>query len=207
LSRTALAKMILKPSKLVLDAEEDFLLIKAIADGNENAFGEMYCRYQQPIYNYLLRTIQDDAGADDILQEVFLAVWQGAGKFRQKSTVKTWIYRIAYKQSISWLRKHHQKPHLRELEEVVDGSEGPEETAMVTIRNAQLKRAMTGLGPKHRAVLDLAFVQDMSYTEIAAILDCPIGTVKSRMSYALHHLSQILVKIGIDAWENTGKEK
>lgn len=207
MSRTVLPRMILKPSLLVLDAEEDFLLIKAIADGNENAFGEMYRRYQQPIYNYLLRIIQDDAGADDILQEVFLAVWQGAGKFRQKSTVKTWIYRIAYKQSISWLRKHHRKPHLIELEEVIDDNESPEETAMATIRNAQLKRAMAGLGPKHRAVLDLAFVHDMSYTEIAEILNCPIGTVKSRMSYALQNLSQILLKIGIDAWEDTGKEK
>ena len=187
--------------------EEDVYLIQLIAGGNENSFGEIYRRYHQPIYNYLLRIVQDDAGADDILQEVFLAVWQGAGKFKQKASVKTWIYRIAYRQSISWLRKHGRKSSPAELEEVVDSGESPEERALTAIRNVNIKRAIEGLSPKHRAVLELAFVQDMSYMEIAEILDCPVGTVKSRMSYALRHLNQILVKTGIETWDEKGKER
>ena len=187
--------------------EEDVYLIQLIAGGSENAFGEIYRRYHQPIYNYLLRIVQDDAGGDDILQEVFLAVWQGAGKFKQKASVKTWIYRIAYKQSISWLRKHGGESSPAKLEEVVDSGESPEERALTAIRNANIKRAMEGLSPKHRAVLELAFVQDMSYTEIAEILDCPVGTVRSRMSYALRHLNQILLKAGIETWDEKGKER
>jgi RNA polymerase sigma-70 factor (ECF subfamily) len=195
-----------RESNLTASAEEDFHLIELIAAGNENAFGEIYQRYNRPIYNYLLRILQDGAGADDVLQEVFIAVWQGAGRFRQNAMVKTWIYRIAYKQSMSWLRKHHQQSSHIELDEIEDESKSPEDSAMDAIRNTQLKKAIATLTPRHRAVLELAFIHDMSYGEISQILDCPIGTVKSRMSYAQRYLSHILFRIGIDHGENTAKE-
>jgi len=187
--------------------DNDQLLIRATASGSEIAFGEIYRRYHHPIYNYLLRITQDEAGADDILQEVFLAVWQGASRFKYQSSVKTWIYRIAYKQSISWLRKHPRKTSRIELEEIIDLGQSPEETAIATIQNTQLKKAMAALAPKHRAVLELAFIEEMSYSEIADILHCPIGTVKSRMSYALRNLSSVMLMIGSDHWEDSGKEK
>lgn len=187
--------------------EEDIHLIQAIAGGSENAFSEVYRRYHRPIYNYLLRIVQDDAGADDILQEVFLAIWQGAGKFKQKASVKTWIYRIAYKQSISWLRKHKRKSSRVPLDEMIDSGESPEERAMAAMRSIYINKAMAGLTLKHRAVIELAFVQEMSYAEIAEILDCPVGTVKSRMSYALRQLSQSLLNTGFNPREEAGKEK
>jgi len=77
---------------------------------------------------------------------------------------------------------------------------------MSAIQHAQLKSAMAGLPPKHRAVLELAFAQEMSYPEIAEILNCPIGTVKSRMSYALRNLNQILRKTASDHWRDAGQE-
>ena len=206
MSRTVLPKVMIDTQLSATAPEEDIYLIQATAAGSESAFSEVYRRYYQPIYNYLLRIVQDDAGADDILQEVFLAVWQGAGKFKKKSTVKTWIYRIAYKQSISWLRKHGRKSSPIELEEVIDSGESPEDKALTEIRNVNIRRAMGKLTPKHRAVLELAFVQDMSYSDISEVLDCPVGTVKSRMSYALRYLNQILLKTGIENWDDLGKE-
>jgi RNA polymerase sigma-70 factor (ECF subfamily) len=207
LSRTVLPDTLQRPSFAGQKTENDQQLIRATASGSEIAFGEIYQRYHRPIYNYLFRIIQDEAGADDILQEVFLAIWQGANKFKHQSSVKTWIYRIAYKQSISWLRKHPRKISQMELEEIVDKSKSPEESAITAIQNTQLKRAMADLAPKHRAVLELAFIEEMSYSEIAEILNCPIGTVKSRMSYALRNLNQVMLKLGIDHWEDGGKEK
>jgi len=187
--------------------DEDQQLMHAIASGSEIAFGEIYRRYHHPIYNYLIRITQDEAGADDILQEVFLAVWQGASRFKYQSSVKTWIYRIAYKQSITWFRKHTKKSRRMELEEIVDFGKSPEETAIATIQNTQLKKAMEALAPKHRAVLEFAFIEEMSYSEIADILNCPIGTVKSRMSYALRNLSSAILMVGSDHMEDGGKEK
>jgi RNA polymerase sigma-70 factor (ECF subfamily) len=189
-----------------LTLEGDQYLLKAITQGDQNAFADLYKRYQQQVYGYLLRILQDEAGAEDVLQEVFLAVWQGSGKFKHRSSVKTWIYRIAYKRSISWLRRYERKSSPIQLDEIVDSGVGPEETAISAIRIAHLKRAMVCLPPKHRAVLELAFTQDMSYLEIAEILNCPIGTVKSRMSYAIRNLSQILLKAGIDHWEGFSEE-
>jgi RNA polymerase sigma-70 factor (ECF subfamily) len=189
-----------------LPLESDQVLMEAISRGDQNAFADLYKRYQQQIFCYLLRILQDNAGAEDVLQEVFLAVWQGSGKFKHRSSVKTWIYRIAYKRSISWLRKYKRKSNPIPLAEVIDTGAGPEETAMSAIQHAQLKSAMAGLPPKHRAVLELAFAQDMSYPEIAEVLNCPIGTVKSRMSYALRNLNQILRKTGSDHWRDAGEE-
>ena len=137
---------------------------------------------------------------------MFLAVWLGAVKFKKKASVKTWIYRIAYKQSISWLRKHGRKSSPIELEEVIDSGDSPEDKALTEIRNVNIRRAMGKLTPKHRAVLELAFVQDMSYSDISEVLDCPVGTVKSRMSYALRYLNRILLKTGIENWDDLGKE-
>ena len=202
-----LSKILATASERNLLLEGDQNLLKAISKGDQNAFADLYKQYQQQVYGYLLRILQDEAGAEDVLQEVFLAVWQGSGKFKHRSSVKTWIYRIAYKRSISWLRRYQQKSSSIQLDEIVDAGVGPEETAISTIRIAHLKRAMVCLPPKHRAVLELAFTQEMSYLEIAEILNCPIGTVKSRMSYAIRNLSQILLKAGIDHWEGSGEEK
>lgn len=207
MSHTGLPGIVQKVSLQDRKREDDQQLIRATANGSEAAFGQIYQKYHQPIYNYLLRITQDEAGADDILQEVFFAIWQGASKFKHLSSLKTWIYRIAYKQSISWLRKHQRKSNPMELDEIVDGSRTPEETAISSDQSTQLRKAMADLAPKHRAVLELAFIEEMSYSEIAEILNCPIGTVKSRMSYALRNLNHVMVKIGIDQWEDSGKEK
>ena len=84
----------------------DIELIQKIAAGDEAAFSELYSRYNQPVYNFILRLLHQTPAAEDLLQDVFLAVWQGASQFRGKSTVKTWVFRIAYYQAISWLRKN-----------------------------------------------------------------------------------------------------
>jgi RNA polymerase sigma-70 factor (ECF subfamily) len=186
---------------------EDILFIKAIGEGDERAFSDLYQKYYRPVYNYLFSILRDGTGADDVLQEVFIAVWQSASKFQQKSTLKTWIYRIAYKRAMSWLRRHHKTSGSVNLDEVLFSGESPEEATISSIQEHQVHKAMAILSPTHRAVLELAFVQELSYIEIAEILDCPVGTIKSRMSYALRNLSRILTKMDIDHWFDATEEK
>ena len=171
-------------------------LLKAIGVGDETAFGEIYRRYHRQVYNYLYSIIRESSGTDDVLQEVFIGIWKGAARFQNKSSPKTWIYRIAYKQAMSWFRKHHKDMNMEKIEEKVDLDDNPEETAIATMQNHQVQKALEQLAPKHRAVLELAFIQAMSYSEIAEILECPIGTVKSRMSHALKSLNRQLIVVG-----------
>ena len=165
----------------------DVLLLRRIAGGDELAFSELYQRYHVPIFNYVLRLIRDPKEAEDLLQEIFLAVWRGAYRYREQAQVKTWLYSIAHYQAVSWLRKRRL---VTLFEDGVDlYSEGPEHITADIMQRDDVRKALNCLSTKHRAVLELAFVHGMAYKEIAQVVGCPVGTVKSRMSYALRALN------------------
>ena len=161
-----------------------------LSNGDDQALVELYSRYHKGVFNYTLRLIGDNEAAEDILQEVFVAVWQGADGFRQHSSVKTWIFRIAHNQAVSWIRK--QKRIVETNESPSELSADPEEATVVNWRADEVRLALDQLSPAHRATVELAFVQDLSYAEIGEVLNCPVGTVKSRMSTALKQLGRIL---------------
>jgi RNA polymerase sigma-70 factor, ECF subfamily len=166
-------------------------LLRQVAAGDEAAFAELYDLYAPPVYNYLLRLINDPAVAEEIAQDVFLVMWQSAHRFRAEARVKTWLLRIAHHQAVSWLRRTRAVlwPH-DEID--IDGSDHVEEHLAQRWQIAQIRAALARLSPNHRAVIELTFVQGLSYAEIAEVMNCPIGTVKSRMSYALRHLNTLL---------------
>ena len=161
-----------------------------LSKGDDHALVELYSRYRKGVFNYALRLVGDNEAAEDILQEVFVAVWQGADGFRHHSSVKTWIFRIAHNQAVSLIRK--QKRIIETNESPSESSADPEEATVLNWRAHEVRLALDQLSPTHRATVELAFVQDLSYAEIAEVLNCPIGTVKSRMSYALKQLGRIL---------------
>ncbi len=169
----------------------DLELLSRTANDDKTAFDELYQRYSRPLYHYLLRLIHEQHVAEDLLQEVFIAVWQGARGYRGQAQVKTWLYRIAHNRAISWLRRYKVTTI---LEDVVETSRevGPEESAIGSWQNDQIRQAVNQLPFKHQEVLELAFVHELSYTEIANVIGCPVGTVKSRMSYALRMLNGLL---------------
>lgn len=175
----------------------DQQLVRQVAAGDETAFAELYQRYGTPLYNYLIRLIHEPLVAEDLLQETFVGAWRNAGRFRGQSKVTTWLYRIAHNRAVSWLRGHHQTARLDDLPELaVEGDLSQQ--AMDNWRAAQVRRALGQLSYKHRAVVELTFVHGFSYVEIAEIVGCPEGTVKSRMSYARRYLSNALRELGIE---------
>ncbi len=170
--------------------EIDYVLVQRIAAADDLALGELYRRYSVSVYNYLLRLVREAPQAEDLLQDVFIAIWRGAGRYRRGARVKTWIFRIAHHQAVSWLRQHRemdslfdvhlqQKPAAYDLENIVQEQ----------LESQHIQQALDQLSPKHRAVLELAFVQELSYAEIAEVISCPVGTVKSRIYNALQTLS------------------
>lgn len=169
----------------------DHQLLLVAADGNEEAFNELYQRFEVPLYNYILSLVHEEAVAEDLLQEVFVVTWNSAGRFRGDAKVRTWLFHIAHNKSVSWLRNHHNHTTYEDLDEML-GSGDPESLMLESWRNTQMLRALDKLSPQHRAVIELAFYYELSYDEIAKIVGCPVGTVKSRMNHARRYLSIIL---------------
>jgi RNA polymerase sigma-70 factor (ECF subfamily) len=169
----------------------DAELLRQVAAGDEVAFAELYDLYAPSVYNYLLRLVNEPAAAEEILQEVFLAMWQGAHRFREEAKVKTWLLRIAHHQAVSWLRRARSTAWANEELEA-DDHDPIEEHLARSWQIDRVRAALARLTPNHRAVIELTFVQGLSYAEIAEVMNCPIGTVKSRMSYALRRLNDLL---------------
>ncbi|HIE57024.1 MAG TPA: sigma-70 family RNA polymerase sigma factor [Anaerolineales bacterium] len=173
---------------------DDLTLLKRSARGDDGAFHSLYDRYRVPIYNYILRLVRQKGAAEELLQETFLAIWQSAAKFRGKSSVKTWIFRIAYYQSISHLRKSRDVADIT-TSKIRSSEPAPEDVFLQNFTTSQVLAALEMLSPNQRSVVELTFIYGFSYREIAEIMNCPTGTVKSRMSYALRYLRAALRKM------------
>jgi RNA polymerase sigma-70 factor (ECF subfamily) len=137
------------------------------------------------------------AVAEELTQELFLVVWRDARRFRGRASVRTWMYRIAYNQAVSWLRK--KKPVLWEEAPEIESSEPwPETQALLAEQREKIVASLAELSPDHRTVIELTFYHQMSYQEISQVMDCPVGTVKSRMSYARRYLAAALKRNGVE---------
>jgi RNA polymerase sigma-70 factor (ECF subfamily) len=178
-------------------------LLRKASKGDADSFGNFYDRYSTTIFNYLLRLTHEQGAAEELLQDVFLAVWQGAKRFRGDSSIKTWIFRIAHHRAVSWLRKNRGDRQPLNIEtEIPDYFAGdevsPEMSSFQNWQTDQILQALDQLSEAHRAVIELTYLHEFSQKEIAQIMRCPTGTVKSRMNYALRHLNGILKQMGMD---------
>lgn len=175
----------------------DELLLQCIGRQDREAFAELYQRYSRPILAYLVRLVRDQAVAEELFQELFMVVWKDARRFRGRASVRTWLYRIAHNQAVSWLRK--KRPDLTgEILPDAIQEEFPEAQVLERVRREQIAEALDQLSPDHRAVLELVFFHHMRYREVAQVMDCPEGTVKSRMSHARRHLRLVLIQMGFE---------
>lgn len=183
------------PEPLVDDAQ----LIRRIGSGDRQALSELYARYQRVLFAYLLQLTPDYGLAEELLQDTLVAIWKSAGSFEGRSSVLTWLIGIARRQAHNTLRQRHVPlTALSEVEAMPAPDLEPEEVALAGVARAELIEAFRCLAPVHREVLLLTFVQELSYQETAAILEVPVGTVKSRLSNARRALRAIL-----DAKEDT----
>lgn len=174
----------------------DRQLLQAAARQDEQSFAELYDRHSTFLYNYLFRLVNRWDVAEELLQDVFVAAWEGATDFRGRSKVKTWLFRIAHHKAVDWLRK--RRPDRLEEVDWLPADDCPEQEMLDAWTIDQLRAALDQLSVKHRAVIELAFLDGLSYREVARIVDCPVGTVKSRVSYARRCLRRILDDRGVD---------
>ena len=179
-----------------MSSPSDRQLLRGAARQDEHSFTELYDRHSVPLYNYLFRLVNRWDVAEELLQDVFVAAWEGAVDFGGRSKVKTWLFRIAHHKAVDWLRK--KRPDRLEQVDWLPADDCPEREVFDAWTMDQLQAALERLSTKHRAVIELAFLDGLSYREVAEIVDCPVGTVKSRVSYARRHLRQILEQMGVE---------
>lgn len=180
--------------------EQDRDLVRRVADGDEQALRALYTSYGRRLYAYALRLTGNQVVAEEVIQDSFLAIWKNARGYRGDSRVTTWLLGIVHHQSLNAMRrKRLPTTGLEEAFQEAGDSDGLEDLATATDRRKALSAALAQLSPDHRTVLELVFYQGLSLAEIAQIMKCPIGTVKSRLSYAKTHMRQALDRAGLAA--------
>ncbi|MGC8792418.1 MAG: RNA polymerase sigma factor [Bryobacteraceae bacterium] len=168
-------------------------LLEGLRSGSEEAYEALIHQFQQPIYNLVSRLLDDPWEACDVVQEVFLKVFRKVGSFRGDSSLKTWIYRIAVNQAYNhqrWFNRHRRQ----EVDLEGDQDRGPAYTQRIPDRrpspydhvveneqHAMIEAALARMNPSFRAAVVLRDIEELSYEEIAEILQVALGTVKSRI--------------------------
>src|SRR5258706_9446695 len=171
------------------------LLLRRIAGGDEEALQQLYVEYRPRLRRYLWYQLDGDTLAvEEALQDPFLAVWRTAGTYRGEAKLATWFFQIAHYLALRARQTATRQAGIR----LNQGEQAEEQTPAaysledVVLDRLALEEALGQLSVKHRAVLHLVFQQGFSAEEVAQILDIPVGTVKSRVSYARRALTSAL---------------
>ena len=177
----------------------DVDLISRVARKDRLALRSVFARYHMRLYRYLVRLTQNDALAEELVNEVFVNVWRKADSFKGRSAVSSWLFSIAHNRAISELRKRTEET----LDDVTamaveDDADTPETASMKADKATAIRRCLDKLSTDHREVIDLAYYQDKSVKEVAEIVGIPENTVKTRMFHARQKLSVLLREAGID---------
>ena len=171
--------------------DQDSKLICRIKAGDDNAVRELYTHYGQRLHAYALRLTNDPDTAEDVTQTTHVTAWRTAHTFRGEGRLIAWLLGIVHHTAMKSLRNMHQP--LDTMEETISGDQpSPEDQAQVGETKRWVHQGLQHLSPEHRAVLELVFYQGLSLDEVAKVCNCPLGTVKSRLSYARQHLRGIL---------------
>jgi RNA polymerase sigma factor (sigma-70 family) len=173
-------------------ALDDNALVRAVAVGDRAAFEVLYRRYYRRLYGFLLRWLKDEQTIEEVIDDVLMVVWRDAGKFAERSRVSTWIFGIGWRQA---LRAVERRVETVSLEEAEEPAEEPAHGLNGELRG-QIDRALARLSPEQRMVVELTYFEECCYAEIAAIAECPVNTVKTRMFHARQRLRQLLPLFG-----------
>jgi RNA polymerase sigma-70 factor (ECF subfamily) len=199
---TAASQATPKSSNPINRAEEEAIVRRA-QKGDLAAYDELVCRYQERIYATIYHMTSNHEDANDLAQESFIKGFQALKSFKGGSSFYTWLYRIAVNKTINFLkqRKNRSAMSLNDLD--FSAEKDPDLVALVSDKTPRrdaalaelqkkLNEAMQKLSEPHRLVVTLHDVQGLAHEEIAEIMECNVGTVRSRLFYARQQLQGYL---------------
>lgn len=171
----------------------DLAALAEIQAGNRAAFDDMYRRYYPRLMDFLGRVLNHRELAEEVVNDTMYTVWNAGESFAGRSKVSTWVFGIAYKKALKRLSRdrRHAADTLDEAYDSLSDNDPAREADVAQVR-AALGRALDRLSPAHRSVVELTYMMDCSYEEIAEIVGCPVNTVKTRMFHARAHLRRLL---------------
>ena len=180
-------------------ALDEARLIARIAERNLRAFEQLYRIYHPRLTRFLTNILRRPQLVEEAVNDALMVVWKRPESYNGACKVSTWIFAIAYRIALK-ARSRHDEP----IEDLQAGSRaspeaGPEQDLGARQIQEILSSALGQLSAEHRAVVDLTYFHEAGYREIAEILDCPVGTVKTRMHHARRHLKGMLAdRFGAD---------
>ncbi len=178
---------------------DDQIRLQQIALGNQASFQELYNAYYARLWRYAWYQLDGNIGwIEDVLQNIFLTIWQKASSFRGEAKAATWIFQIAHNLVSNARRDHNRSTEGRLTIVAETDDEGESLGIEMSFENAALDRislidAIHTLSAKQQTIIDLVFIQGFTVEEVAQIISVPAGTVKSRIASARKTL---LIKLG-----------
>lgn len=184
--------------RTLIEKTPDEALIKAIAIGDRQAMATLFARHNVRVYRFIARLTRNAALAEDVLSEVFLAVWLGANGFKKNSQVSTWLLAIARNKAIAALRRTSPEQLNDEMTATAPAAaDDPETSANETSRRTVIRKCLMQLPTAQREILDLIYYHEKTLEQVAQIVGIPYPTVKTRVFYARKSMSELLKNAGI----------
>lgn len=182
--------------------QQDFLLVKRALKGDQKAYADLLDRYRDSIYFMLLKMVNNPSDAEDLTIEAFGKAFRNLEQYTPNFAFSTWLFKIASNNAIDFIRKR-RTGHIsidQQTDESYEGSQislpddkpDPEENAIRQQKMVLMRDVVSRLKPRYRKLIELRYFNELSYEEIAAELDLPLGTVKAQLFRARELLYQIL---------------
>lgn len=186
--------------------EQESAVVRAVLDGDVNAFEMLVREYEKNVYNLALRMVGNSEDAADMSQEAFIKAYNSLNSFRGDSKFSVWLYRIVSNVCLDFIRSRKRKQTVslsveddngEDVElDIADDTQSPERLMDKQLTRDAVRRGLASLPPGQRQILLLREIQGMSYDEIAEVLNVEAGTVKSRIFRARKKLSAFLLEDG-----------
>ncbi len=174
-------------------------LLAGLANGDRLAMQSLFARHQTRVFRFIMRIVRNEARAEELVNEVFLAIWQQASKYEGSAQPSTWMLSIAHNKAVSSLRRRREEPADEfAVEQMVDEADNAETLLQKDDKSAILRRCIDKLPEEQRLVMDLVYYQEQSVRETSLVLGVPENTVKTRMFYARRKLAELLTAAGVD---------
>lgn len=184
----------------------DVELIASAIKGRESGFEELVRRYQRPIVAYVYRMLNDYEASLDVTQEVFIKVYNSLDKYSSEYKFSTWLYRIAHNAAIDWMRRNSANLQSLETEneegayqiQLESQAPSPEQLRERNEWRNEIDSVIKCLPTVYKELIILRHSKDMSYDEIAEVMNLPLGTVKNRLFRAREMMREMLIERGFD---------
>lgn len=181
-----------RPATLRRAEANELRLIGRVGERDVKAFEDLYRAYYPRLARFLFNLLNRPQLVEEVLDDTLMTVWERAHTFQGASKLSTWIFTIAYRKALR-ARQSREEPLTDErMENEPSSDDTPEEEWRRQKVRELLVEALSELSPEHRAVVDLTYFHGMAYREIAAIMSCPVDTVKTRMFHARRNLKRHL---------------